>query len=278
MTKPPLCITSLQNPRIKNLVKWRQRRARDKQGVILIEEPLVIRRAWLGGCTFHTIYFCPELLTGAAERTLLEDLRGESGQPWEFIQVTAAVLTKVAYRKRSGGLLVVGAQTRLQLSDLTLGDPPLLIVLAGLEKPGNLGAILRSADGAGVHGVLLCNGGSDIYNPNVLRASRGTVFTVPTVEASGAEIRRFLSQQGIATVAATPTAEQDFTACDLGGPVAVVLGREDRGLSAAWLAESNHQVRIPMSGMAASLNVATTTALLLFEAVRQRSRKRGGPG
>ncbi|MEK7850807.1 MAG: RNA methyltransferase, partial [Deltaproteobacteria bacterium] len=154
-----------------------------------------------------------------------------------------------------------------------LGKSPLLVVVEGVEKPGNLGAILRSADAASADGVMVCGKSTDIYNPNVIRASIGTVFTVPIVEGSSAEIINWFRGKGVKIVAATPHAETEYFDADLSGPCAIVMGSEHEGLSDAWLKEADTLVRIPMKGEADSLNLSVSTALLLYEAVRQRREK-----
>jgi TrmH family RNA methyltransferase len=270
MGSAPLYISSLQNPQVKNLVKLRQRRTRDRQGVFLIEEPLVIRRARDCGQPFQTVYFCREQLTDPAGRALLEELRTEEAGRLQFVELASWVMARVAYREQPEGLLVVAPQIRRGLADLALPAAPLLVVVEGVEKPGNLGAILRVADGAGADALLLAGPGVDLFNPNVLRASRGAAFAVPAVEAPAAEVREFLAARGIRSVATTPAAVRLHTEADLGGPVAVVLGAEDRGLSDDWLEHADERVRIPMRGRGDSLNVATATALVLYEAVRQR--------
>jgi TrmH family RNA methyltransferase len=209
-------------------------------------------------------------MTDPAAVALLADLHQSAPAELEFVELTPRVMTKVSYRAQPAGLLVLAEQTRRQLTDLKLSAVPLLIVLVGIKKPGNLGAILRAADGAGADAVISSAPGPDPSNPNVLRASRGTCFTLPLATAPQPEIETFLGAHSIRRIATTPDAELDFTACDLAGPAAIILGAEDRGLDSRWLSEADQTVRIPMQGHADSLNVATTAALMLYEAVRQR--------
>jgi TrmH family RNA methyltransferase len=265
-----LTITSLQNPRVKNLVKLRRKRTRDQQGLLIIDEPLVIRRALEAGWPFETIFFCPERLTEGEESDLWEALQSNASGGLELVRLSEPVLNKISYGTKPRGLLVVAKQKKRSLADLFLPPNPLIIVLEGVEKPGNLGAVLRCADGAGADAVLLCGTGTDIYNPNVLRASRGTVFSVPTVQATSPEIAEFLAARQIRRVATTPQAQKDYTDCDLTGPLAIVVGAEDRGLSQMWLDLAEERTRIPLHGKADSLNLAISAALLLYEAVRQR--------
>ncbi len=262
-------ITSLQNPQVKNLIKLRGRQHRDALGVQIIEEPLVIRQAYESGCHLHTIYYCLEQLDEAGTE-LLHELQSEDAADVAFVRLHPRVMARVSYRARPAGLLVVAQQHRRSLADLVIPTPSLLVVLDGVEKPGNLGSMVRAADGAGAHGVIVCTPGPDPFNPNVLRASRGACFTVPVVEAEREDIWTLLRQMSIHCIATSPEAETEYTACDLTGPVAFVLGAEDQGLDENWLQQADTVVRIPMNGRIDSLNVATTAALLLYEAVRQR--------
>ena len=270
-----LKITSLQNPRVKALVKLRQRRTRDTEQLFLIEEPLVIRRALAAGQPLQTVVYCPALLTETSDLALLTELRTlpRTASHLELIEVTEPVMQKIAYREHSAGLLVVAPQLRRTLSEVQLDPDTLLVVLENVEKPGNLGAVLRAADGAGAAAVVLCGRGADPFNPNVLRTSRGALFHVPTVAATTAEILTWLSSRGITTVAATPTADTIYTDADLSGPVALVLGAENTGLSDELLRGTDRQVQLPMHGSGDSLNVAATAAVLLYEAVRQKGMR-----
>lgn len=263
----PERLTSLQNPRVKELIGLRDRRDRDARGLTLIEEPRVIRRARRAGYPFLEVWYCPELLD-AADPGLLEFLR--AGEPFAAVEVNPPVMAKIAYKEKPEGVLVVAPQRRLALDRLVLSETPLLLVLEAVEKPGNLGAILRVADGAGADAVIVCDPGTDIFNPNVLRASTGAFFTVPVVEEDASRVRSWLRELRIRGVATTPAAAIAYTDADLRGPVAILLGAEDRGLSAEWLMRADLQVRIPMRGEADSLNVSVTAALMAYEAVRQR--------
>ena len=163
---------------------------------------------------------------------------------------------------------------RTPLKSLKLKTDPFLVIAESIEKPGNLGTILRSADAAGVDGVIVCDRCTDIYNPNVVRSSVGTLFTVPVIEASSTETIHYLRAQGIQIVAATPSAQKSFTETALTGPIAIAVGTEQLGLSQTWMQAADLTVRIPMHGTADSLNVATATTLLLYEVVRQNSLRR----
>lgn len=261
-----LKITSLQNPKIKETVALRERRERDKTGLFLIEGYRELKRALDARRKMEHLFICPEFFLGSNETALIK----QANCP--IIECTQDVFTKISYRDRPDGLLAVSSQLHVSLADFEKKLPanPFLLVAESIEKPGNLGTILRSADAAGVHGVIVADPTTDIHNPNVVRSSVGTLFTLPVVEADGTETLQFLKQKQIALVAATPHAKLEFTKADLTGPIAIVVGTEQYGLSEAWMKEADITVRIPMMGIADSLNVASATTLLLYEALRQR--------
>lgn len=266
-------LTSPGNPQVKALVRLRHRRARDQQGLTIIEEPMVLRRAWEAGYPLETIYYCRDAMTEEA-RELLDDLNAAVavGQTSvKMVELGAGLLRKAAYRDTPDGILAVAPQQRKTLDDLHLAAQPFVMVLENVEKPGNLGAVLRIADGVGADAVLLTGEGTDLYNPNVLRASRGAFFSVPAVHCQIGEARDFLHDNGFKVLATTPSADENYTDADLTGPLAVVLGCEHDGLSDAWLKDEGCQaVRIPMMGRSDSLNVSTAAAVLMYEALRQR--------
>lgn len=257
-------ITSLQNPKVKEAVKLRDRRPREEKGQFLIEGYRELKRAVDAGRKVATLFYCPELFLGENEQALIEKAGGEA------LQCTPDVFAKISYRDRPDGLLAIAPQVRLKLSDLKLQKVPFLVIAESIEKPGNLGTILRSCDAAGVHAVIVCDPTTDIHNPNVVRSSVGTLFTLPVIEASSEETMAFLKEKGIAIVAGTPHAKLEFTQADLKVPVAIAVGTEQYGLSENWMNEADISVRIPMFGVADSLNVASATTILLYEVVRQR--------
>lgn len=264
-----MLITSLQNPRIKDLVRLRDRHGRDRDQKVLIEGYRELLRALNAGYPVQELYVCPALFQGVNEPALIERFR-QAGT--EVFETSEPVFCKVAYRDRPEGLLGVGPQRHRRLADLDLATtpPPLLLIAEAIEKPGNLGTMLRSADATGVSALILCDPRTDVFNPNVVRASTGNLFTVPVAEADPAETILWLRERHVRLLAASPHARQRFTDVDLTGPVAIVVGTEQFGLSERWVNASDLPVRIPMLGVADSLNVATATALLLYEAVRQR--------
>jgi RNA methyltransferase, TrmH family len=275
-------ISSLQNPRLKQLVKLRDRRPRDEAGVFLVEGYREIRRALEKKVALTELYFAPEWFLGENEPALIAQARAAGAETFELSKEAFA---KVAYRERPDGLLAVAPQWRRTLADLNVaglgeagpGSPtpvtraPFLLVVEAIEKPGNLGTILRSADAAGCDAVIVCDPVTDVFNPNVVRASTGVLFSVPLVVEESARVQAWLKEKKIRTVATTPAAEKIYSDADLRGPLAVVMGSEQYGLSEFWLKHADLPVRIPMAGQADSLNVAMATIITLFEAVRQRS-------
>jgi TrmH family RNA methyltransferase len=264
---PPEKITSLQNPRIKQLVKLRDRRPRDEAGVFLVEGYREIRRALEKAIPLRELYFSPDWFLGENEPALLASAEAQGAQLFELSKDAFA---KVAYRERPDGLLAVAPQWKRALADLALPANPFLLVVEAIEKPGNLGTILRSADAAGCDAVIVCDPVTDIFNPNVVRASTGVLFSVPLVVEESARVLAWLREKNIRTIATTPAATTLYTAADLRGPLAVIMGSEQYGLSEFWLKNADLPVRIPMAGQADSLNVAMATIITLFEAVRQR--------
>jgi RNA methyltransferase, TrmH family len=259
-------ITSPANPRVKQLVALRRRRERDEAGVTLVEGQAEIQLALASGVAPQSLYYCQELTGGLAGQ--VADEAAERGS--EVIRVSRPVFEKISYREGPDGLLAVVPSVESALDRLSLGDRPLVLVCAGLEKPGNLGAILRTADAAGVAAVIAAGPVTDWGNPNVVRASKGTIFSVPVASATGTEVLGWLESRGLQLVAATPDAERLVTDADLTGPTAIAVGAEQTGLPAEWLDRADTRVRIPMFGRADSLNVSTSAAILLYEAVRQR--------
>lgn len=262
-----LQLTSLQNPRVKGLVKLRDRSERDERKTFLVEGYRELLRALNGGWKVDNLYFCPELFLGSNENALIEQARQQGAT---LYRCSPDVFRKVAYRDRPDGLLAEAPQRRLTLEDLPKAALPLYLIAEAIEKPGNLGTILRSADAVGATAVIVCDRCTDIYNPNVVRASVGTLFTVPVIETTGQEALDWLKDQGVAILAATPHAKENFTAVNMKKPLAIAVGTEQLGLSDLWMSKADIQVAIPMRGIADSLNVATATTLLLYEALRQR--------
>jgi TrmH family RNA methyltransferase len=264
-------ITSLQNPRLKRLVRLRGRRARDEERAFLVEGYREVRRALEKKVALGELYFSPEWFLGENEGALIA-LAREAGA--HVFELSKDAFAKVAYRERPDGILAVAPQWRRALGDLQLPAEPLILVVEAIEKPGNLGTILRSADAAGCHAVIVCDPVTDLFNPNVVRASTGVLFAMPCVVEESTAVLAWLRGRGIRTVATTPSAKELYTDCDLTGPLAVIMGSEQYGLSEFWIRNADIPVSIPMAGQADSLNVAMAALVTLFEAVRQRSRRR----
>jgi TrmH family RNA methyltransferase len=267
-----MVITSLQNLQVKQVVRLRGRRERDRERLTLVEGAEELALALESGARPQVVYICPELFTPGRPSLSAERVAGLS----TVVEVTRPVFEKMAYRDGPDGWLAVVPSLSRRLDEIAAGPAPLLLVAEAVEKPGNLGAMLRSADAAGVDAVIVCDPTTDINNPNVVRSSKGALFSVPVAEADSAETLAWLRSRQIKVVAATPQAPLDYTQADLRGAVAVVVGTEKEGLTSAWLTAADVAVRIPMRGRVNSLNVAASAAILLFEAVRQRSANRPG--
>ncbi len=260
-------ITSPANPRVKDVVRLRQRSHRDEQAQMVIEGYREISRALDNGHPLTELFFCETRFQGENNESLLVRAR-EAGA--RLIKCFPSSFDKMAYRDRPDGLLALAPPIHLTLADLTVSACPFIVVAEAIEKPGNLGTILRSADAAGVDAVIVCDRCTDINNPNVVRASVGTLFSLPVVETTSEEALAWLRGHGIQTVAATPHTETLYSEADLTRPTAIVVGTEQYGLSTQWMENADVNVRIPMLGQADSLNVASATTILLYETVRQR--------
>lgn len=260
-------ITSLQNSHIKNVVKLHKRRERDRQGKMVIEGYRALHYALDNHYPLYELYICPELFFGKNEFGLIERII-QSGVP--VIEVAEGPYLKMALRERPEGLLAVAPQIRHALCYHTPPTQPFYLIAEAIEKPANLGSLLRAADGAGAHAVIVCDRGTDIFNPDVVRASVGTFFCRPVFEATSAETLAWCRRNNIRTLAATPQTDQLYTAVDMRQPVAVVVGSEQYGLSPLWMEGADVQVALPMFGQVNSLNVAVAAAILLYEGVRQR--------
>lgn len=263
-----LLITSTQNPRVKTACDLRERKERDKSSLFLIEGYRELLRAVDAGWKIQELFICPELFLGSNEQQLIERI---GVQKAKIYSCNSKVFHKLSYRDRPDGLLAIAEQRKIDLSFLNnLKANPFFVIAEAIEKPGNLGTILRSCDAVGVDALIVSDRCTDIYNPNVVRASVGTLFTVPVIEAQGETILKWLKEHHISIIAATPSGTQNYTETNLKGPIAIAFGTEQLGLSEKWLNQSDIQVRIPMCGVADSLNVATATTVLLYEVLRQR--------
>ena len=264
-----------QNPRIKHVVKLNNRRYRDEKQLTVVEGVREIGHALAVGILPVEVYVCLDLLVSEVATAVYQQLVTlEKEHNLIVVEVTKPVFAKMAYRGESGGLLIVIAYQDTSFEQLPLSETPFFVVIEGGEKPGNLGAILRTADAAGVDGVIISEDtavrGTDIHNPNAIRASLGAIFTVPIAVATTADVIHWLAAQQIATAAATPDGDVLYTAVNFTQPIAVVMGSEAHGLSSIWLNAATHKLVIPMNGQLDSLNLSVATALFLYEVVRQR--------
>jgi TrmH family RNA methyltransferase len=262
---PRLRLTSTANPRVRELLSLRKRAVRDRLGLTLLDGRDELALALDAGVRPRTLYFCPELAATSG------DLSGPvAAAGGEVIELSRLVFERVAYRQSPDGYLAVLPAVRTGLAELTLTANPLLLVCEAVEKPGNLGAMLRTADAAGLDAVISAGPVTDWGNPNTIRASKGTLFTVPVAAADSAQVLDWLAARPVRIVATTPAASVAYTDVDFRGPTAIVVGSETRGLSTAWLDRAHVRVNIPMVGAVNSLNVATSAALVAYEAIRQR--------
>ena len=241
-------------------MKLRSRRERERTESFIIEGKRELERAVQGDISLTHLYLCPEFLKGSVS--------APSNLP--TTELSEAAFNKVSLRQNPDGVLAVAATPETQLADLSLEADALVLVLDGLEKPGNLGALLRTADAGNLSAVLVSGAGTDLYNPNVVRASVGSLFSRPVVAADERELSTFLTSQGFKLVAALPDTKQSYWQADLTGKVAILLGTEHDGLSRHWQEAATLKLGIPMFGLADSLNVATSGALFIYEALRQR--------
>lgn len=258
-------ITSLQNPRIKNLVALQKSRERKLQNRIIIEGYREISLALAAGFAVKELYSCRPLDLDDNLALIKRDIEQRA-----IFEISVEVFEKLAYREASDGLIALAEPRFLKLQDVKLSDCPLIIVLEAVEKPGNLGAVLRTADAARVDAVIICDPLSDLYNPNTIRSSIGCIFTNQVVACSSAEAIIWLKEKGISTFAAALTAKDYYHETILSGPSAFIMGTEATGLSRIWLEGADHQIKIPMLGQIDSLNVSISAAVLVFEARRQR--------
>ena len=267
-------IKSLQNPKVKRLLALQQKSAeRRREGLFVVEGWRELEHCLEAGYEVDTVFFCPALIANgdATEQLKLADkrLRNLPDKVRRF-EVSPQVYERMAYRGSTEGVMAEVCQRVLNLDDLRLSESPLLIVLESVEKPGNLGAVLRSADAAQADAVIVCDPLTDLYNPNLIRSSIGALFTVPTVACTSEECIRFLKQHGIQILTAQLQDSHLYYDIDMCRSTAIVMGTESTGLTDLWRQAADAHIRIPMLGRLDSLNVSVSAAILLFEAVRQR--------
>ena len=252
-------ITSKSNPKIKNVVKLQKSSERREQNRIIIEGRREIERAVACGFVVDTLFICNDILKESVNIAA------------NYVEeVTLEVFEKIAYREGSDGLLAVAIPKYADLKSFKPKKDPLIIVLETVEKPGNLGAIMRTADAAGVDAVIIADPRTDLYNPNAIRASIGTIFSVPLFACSSEECINWLRENEIKIYCTYLKASIDYLEADFRQGSAIVMGTEATGISDIWVDAADQNLIIPMNGIADSLNVSVTTAIVVFEAIRQR--------
>lgn len=269
MSSEPLRIESRQNQRLKDLARLvEQRKGRMQAKRFVVEGAFEINQLLASGWPIDELYLCDSTTSAEAKERVAQVC--ERWPQVKVFEVAAHAFEKVSQRQGGGTLIAVAPMREQTLEALQLPASALLLVVERVEKPGNLGALIRSAEAAGADALICCDPVADLYNPHVIRNSRGLVFHLPAAVAEREQVAAFLQQRGIGIVATTPEASLAHWDCDLRGAVAVFAGAEHEGLSDYWLQKAQHKVRIPMAGEADSLNVNVASALVLFEALRQR--------
>jgi TrmH family RNA methyltransferase len=256
-------ITSHQNPKIKNIVALEKARVRRDQNLFIIEGIKELSLAVEGGYLINSLFFCPSIIS---EQALLSIVKKEH----LLVPVDKAVFEKIAYRESTGGVIALAQQKQHTLNEVQPGTNSLLLILEGVEKPGNLGAVLRTADAAGVDAVIICDPQTDFYNPNVIRSSVGCVFTKQIAAATSKETIDWLKENKIAIYCTYLQASKPYHHIDYTKPSAIVMGTESTGLSEIWVKNADANIIIPMQGKIDSMNVSNAAAVVVFEAKRQR--------
>ena len=265
-----LYIQSRQNDQVKNLVKLRERKYRERQSRCLIEGLREIGHALTAGLEITHLYYCCDFFPSDMHATFIAEHK--NADKFQVIGMSPDAFAKASHREGPDGLIAIAMQQGNVLADLLLDETPLLLVLEGIEKPGNLGAILRSAVGAGVDAVILVDCVLDLYNPNAIRSSQGLLFALPIVSTDRDTLTNWLDVKNIVGCATTPGSKKLHWEVDYKQGLALYMGSESDGLSDYWLEKATHKIRIPMAGQADSLNVAAAAAVCLYEARRQRAK------
>jgi RNA methyltransferase, TrmH family len=268
MNTTPETIASLSNKKIKNIsLLMRKQSERKEQGLVVVEGVKEILQALISGITVDSVFICPEI---AVNLQLVDKCKAACPNE-NLYYITPEVFGKLAYRDDSGGIILLGRTCYLQINDIKLSDNPLVVVLEKVEKPGNLGAVLRSCDAAGVDLFIICDPNTDIYNPNVIRSGIGCVFTQKVLACSSDEAISWLKKNNIQIFAAALQTDQFYHQSDFTGPSALIFGTEATGLTVKWLTAADKIIKIPMLGQIDSLNVSNSVAIIVYEAKRQRN-------
>ena len=279
-------VTSAQNPKIKDLLALQEKsRLRRERGLFAVEGQRELGHCLNAGYIPETLFICGEVIANNLAAANAANIEGKDGlealvaraealnPKLLLVQLPAFLYEKVAYRGSTEGVIGVMRSRELSLSDIAVNEAPLIVVLEGVEKPGNLGAVLRSADAAGADAVLLCDPLTDLYNPNLIRSSIGAVFTVPVVCCTSTDAIAWLKERSIRIYTAQLQDSSLYYDCPMTGGTAIAIGTEATGLSEEWREAADAHIRIPMEGKLDSLNASVSAAILLYEAVRQRNSK-----
>ena len=259
-------ISSTANNYVKQIVKLKQSAHRKKNDLFLIEGAAEISLALKAGINIVALFLCPQLSKASKLAGLINE------EKTKLLDVN--VFKKISFRENPDGFLAMAKPNYLKVDKIKISKEPLILILESIEKPGNLGAVMRTADAAGVEAVIVCDPKTDIYNPNVIRSSLGTVFTVPITVCKTAEAIGWLKAKDIKIFAATPSAQKFYYECELAKGSAIVIGSEHEGLSADWLNAAHKKIKIPMVGRIDSLNASVCAAVVIYEAVRQRNNSK----
>lgn len=260
-------ITSNQNPKIKNILALEKSRERKRQNTFIIEGLKELTLAVEGGYTINSVFFCPAIVSA-------ETVTGIVGRENLLVPVQQAVFEKIAYRDSTGGIIALAEQKKHTLDTIRLTGNPLLLIVEAVEKPGNLGALLRTADAANIDAVVICEPQTDFYNPNVVRSSVGCIFTSQLASATTGETVQWLKKNDIRIFATYLRASKPYDEVDFTLPCAIVMGTESTGISDEWVDLADQNIIIPMQGKIDSMNVSTAAAVIIFEAIRQRKSLR----
>lgn len=261
-------ITSAQNPKIKTLLELQEKsKARRREGLFVVEGLRELLHCTDAGYQAHSIFICKEILTNEN----LQELKAAIDGQVHVFDLPKHLYEKVAYRGSTEGVIAEMKCRPHTLDELSVKENPLIVVLESVEKPGNLGAILRSADAAGVDAVIICDPLTDLYNPNLIRSSIGGIFTVPTAAATSEDTIKWLKGNGIKIYTAQLQDSEWYYDTDLKSASAIIMGTEATGLTDIWRKAADAHIKIPMLGKLDSLNVSVSAAILMYEAVRQRN-------
>ncbi len=262
-------ITSSQNPRLKDAIKLHSSRGRNRQTRIIIIGYRETARAVRAGVQIKEVFLCPEYVAGEVKSELGSLLKDNAVSQFELTQT---LFEKLTYGNRSDGVVSIADRPAVDLEQFPTNPEGMILIIQSLENPGNLGAIARSADGAGAGGIIVADALTDIFHPNVIRASMGTIFSVPIALTTSEKLQSWLATNQVTTFVANPEATAELFEVDLTGRCAVVFGNEATGVTDEWSSSDYDALKLPMLGLADSLNVSVSASIFVYEALRQRRR------